>query len=99
MSNGTQERKTPFTPADQQNLPGGTTIEGASYPETVPYTMQVDSTNGAGTVIGSIPSDVSHAFPWKEPILGYAVRSPDGQYSPFVPLINTSLMPGDGGHL
>jgi hypothetical protein len=78
---------TPITAADLQNLPSGTVIQGAEYPEQMPYTMNVLAINSSGTAIGSIPNEGDLTNPWNNPTLGYAVRSSDGQYSPFVPLI------------
>ena len=100
VSYGFATTTTPITDADLQNLPSGTVLQGVTYLQQMDYTMRVTAINGSGTAIGSIPTN-GGSNPWNNPILGYAVRSPDGQYSPFVPLItpNGSDQQGDILHL
>jgi len=78
---------TPFTQADSHNLPETTVHQGASNPQPITYPMNVTSFNSSGTVIGSLPSGQARSDPWESVTLGYSVRSPDGQYSPFVTLV------------
>ena len=55
--------------------------------------MSVGAINSSGTVIGSIPVDGSgneSNQPYLLTTIGYAVRSSNGQYSPFVPLLPPS---------
>jgi hypothetical protein len=78
------------TPAIPQNiltnLPEWTGQYGTTNPTTVTYPMTVVAYNSAGTAIGELPSGQSLALPWSTVVMGYAVRSPDGQWSSFVPL-------------
>jgi hypothetical protein len=73
----------PFlTDSERASLPGVDRMYGATNPREMFFPMQVLDGNAAGTVIGGVPSN-SSGYP---DLVGYAVLSPSGQWSKFVPL-------------
>jgi hypothetical protein len=74
---------TPLSTIDLSKLPGGTTLQGATYPQPFPYTMNAISTNYTGTVLGDIPSGELRGDPWASVQYGFTVKQPDGTYPEF----------------
>jgi hypothetical protein len=88
----TVRRSAEMTGAELANLPtfaaGVASPYGPMPPQT--QTMQPFQINDSGTVIGTLVTSVYRDGTPDYTEVGYAVRSADGQYSPFVPLAGYS---------
>jgi hypothetical protein len=72
--------------SDFASRPGVTGLNGATNTTVTFFPMQVMDYNSAGTVIGGVPSGSSRAIPYSSLTVGYAIVSPQGQWSAFTAL-------------
>jgi hypothetical protein len=75
-----------LTQSQSANLPGVMGWAGATNSVRTFFPMQVFAFNGDGTAIGGVPSGGSLAIPYSALSFGYAVLSPQGQWSAFTPI-------------
>ena len=68
--------------ADLTNLPGVTLASDGS--NSTFYPMIVKDSNSAGTALGFVPTGLNQTDLYSSVNMGYAVRSPNGQWSSFV---------------
>jgi hypothetical protein len=72
--------------SDFASRPGVTGRSGATNAIQTFFPMTISDYNSAGTVIGGVPSGGSLAIPYNTLTMGYAVVSPQGQWSGFTAL-------------
>jgi hypothetical protein len=89
-----------LTRDEMQGLPGGTTVlQTGVWSQTVPFTMQAEAINNAGTVLGIAPAASGTSNPWSDYTFVYAVRSPDGKYGPMIDLSAKAVWPSQANQM